>query len=108
MRTILRAKDVYGLDGNKPIPVGRSKFFEDYVENGKDKFVAGTDNVPRLPAVPLGERAIGFFSDKIEALQEALSKLRNDPSKKQRPTVASKPAVTSNKRKKAHGRAKAA
>jgi hypothetical protein len=92
MRIILRPKDVYGR-GN-PIPVGRTKFFEDFVEDENNKFVPGTnDTVPRLKAVPLGERAIGFLSDKIGELQEALSQLRNDPSTKQRPTLGRRKAA---------------
>ena len=82
MKSILRGDDIYGR-GNL-IPVGRSKFFEDYVEHDEsDPYVLGTDGkVLRLKAFPLGERAIGFLRDKVEELIEALSQLRNDPSRK--------------------------
>jgi hypothetical protein len=98
MRTILRPKDVYGR-GNKPIPVGRTKFFTDYVEHDEnDKCVPGTE-IPRLKPVPLGERAIGFFSDKIEELQEALSKLCAAPSAKMKLTKTALPARTTHNKK---------
>jgi hypothetical protein len=87
MRSISRANDVYGR-GNW-LPVGRSKFFEDFVEHAKSgPYVPGT-TIPRLKAVPLGQRAIGFFDDKIEELIEALGQLDNDPTTKQRPTLKS-------------------
>jgi hypothetical protein len=101
MRPILRAKDIYGR-GN-PIPVGHSKFYQDFVESDPaEPNIRGTD-IPRLKAVPLGERAKGFFSDEVAALLDALGKLRGAKI-----VWPKKPAVTSPKRKKAHDRAKAA
>jgi hypothetical protein len=72
---ILRPKQVYG-PGN-PIPVGPTKFYEDFVLHDEaDPFVPGT-NVRRARSVPLGERARGFFDDEILALVEALRQLRD-------------------------------
>jgi hypothetical protein len=83
MRSISRGNDVYGR-GNR-LPVGRSKFFEDFVEHAKGgPFVPGT-TIPRLKAIPLGVRAVGFFDDKIEELIEALGQLDNDPTTKLSP-----------------------
>ena len=86
MHSILRAKQVYGR-GN-PIPVGHSKFYKDFVEHDPaDPFVPNTNNtVRRLKAVPLGERAKGFFSDKIEELLEGLRRLSVLPRRAPGPT----------------------
>jgi len=51
--------------------VGLSKF-RDFVDYGNgDAVIAGTD-IRRLKPVPLGARAIGFLSDEVDSLVEAL------------------------------------
>jgi hypothetical protein len=64
------------------IGVGDTKFHEDFVDRGgddpEDRFVPGTDKqVKRLRPVPLGERAVGFFSDEIDRLIEQLREWRD-------------------------------
>ena len=57
---------------------GNTHFNQNFVlRDPDDPFVpgvVGTDGtpIPRLKPVPLGKRAIGFFSDEIDALQDAL------------------------------------
>ena len=71
MATILRPKQIYGTADGR-IPVGRTKFFEDYVyRDGGEKFIPGT-NVPRLRLANLGLRALGAFSDEVDAVVEGL------------------------------------
>jgi hypothetical protein len=77
MSAILRPKPAAAKLG-----VGVTKFDEDYVDQGgndpDDPFVPGTGNkVKRLRPVPLGKRAVGFFSDEVDKLIEALRKLRD-------------------------------
>jgi hypothetical protein len=80
MSSILRPKAVYG-PGN-PVPVGHSKFHDDFVlHDESNPYVPGT-TIPRLRSVPLGGRAIGFFDDEIAALVEALRAWRDDPTAK--------------------------
>jgi hypothetical protein len=101
MRSILRPKDVYGR-GN-PLPVGHSKFYCDYVlHDESDPYVPGT-TIPRVRSVPLGERAVGFFSDEIAALLDALGKLRGTKI-----VLPAKSTVTSPGREKAVPRSAAA
>jgi hypothetical protein len=71
MATMLRPKKIYGTADGK-IPVGRTKFFEDYVyrEDGP-KFIPGT-NVPRLRLAHLGPRSVAGFEDEVDALLEGL------------------------------------
>jgi hypothetical protein len=69
-KRILRPAQVHGP--NNKIPVGHTKFFEDMVyHEGGDEFVPGT-KIRRLRRVPLGERAIGFLEDEVDALIEGL------------------------------------
>jgi hypothetical protein len=73
---ILRPAQVHGPHGI--IPVGHTKFHEDFrYHPGGDKFIPGT-KIPRLRHVQLGERAIGFFEDETVAVAEALRRLRDD------------------------------
>lgn len=72
---LLRPKQVYGKDA--PLPVGRTKFGEDFV-----KKPGGPDNIPgttiaRLRPVRIGLRAIAFFADEVEAVVEALRQHRD-------------------------------
>jgi predicted DNA-binding transcriptional regulator AlpA len=61
--------------------VGKTMFDENYVDRGSNPVVPNTD-IPRLRPVQLGPRAIGFFSDEIDDLIEALRRLRDtSPSK---------------------------
>ena len=73
-------------DARKMLGVGSTVFHEDYVYNGADEFVPGT-NVPRLKPVMLGERrAVGYFTDEIDALIEGLRRWRdNNPPKPRSP-----------------------
>ncbi len=73
MRSILRAKHIHGA-GN-PLPVGHSKFYQDFVLHSEDDpYVPGT-SIPRLRPVPLGENAVGYYSDELAALIDALGEL---------------------------------
>jgi hypothetical protein len=59
--------------------VGKTHFDEAFVlHDPADPWVPNTNNtVPRLRAVPLGIRAIGFFSDEIDTVAKALRRLRD-------------------------------
>ena len=58
------------------VGVGKTLFANNYVlRDPTQPCVPGTD-IPRLQPIPLGEKAIGFLSDEIDALLDALSKLR--------------------------------
>jgi hypothetical protein len=56
--------------------VGNTHFYEAYVYRGDDEFIPGTD-VRRLRPVPLGERAVGYFVDEIQALAADLRRWRD-------------------------------
>ncbi|MDR6306242.1 putative ATP-dependent Lon-type protease [Nitrobacter vulgaris] len=67
---LLRRNTVYGPHGK--LPVGRTKFNDDYVyREGGAEFIPGT-SIPRLRPVRLGPRAIAFAEDEVEAVIEAL------------------------------------
>jgi hypothetical protein len=73
--TIMRLNEVHGR--GRPIPVGLTKFYEDFVyRDGEDEFIPGTA-VKRLRTVKLGLRAVGFFADEVFALVEALRAARD-------------------------------
>jgi hypothetical protein len=73
MSSILRPKDARARIG-----VGATKFGEDYVDKGADPFVPGTGKtVVRLRPVPLGKRAVGFFSDEIDELIQGMREFRD-------------------------------
>jgi hypothetical protein len=73
--SILRPADIFG-SGN-PLPVGHTKFWEDFVyKPGDSEFVPGT-NIKRLKLVRLGERAVGAFADEVYQLVEALRTWRD-------------------------------
>jgi hypothetical protein len=77
MAKLLRVKEIYGR--RKSIPVGQTKFLEDYVHNPRgpaEQFIPGTD-VPRLKLVKIGPRAVAAFDDEVEALIEALRTSRD-------------------------------
>jgi hypothetical protein len=74
--TLVRPNKVYG-DGGR-IPVGKSKFYKDFVEHDGEKTVSGTDNVPRLKPVELGPHTTAFFDDEIDALCEGLRRERDE------------------------------
>ena len=83
MAKIERSRAVYGRLG-----VGKTTFDENYVDrDGSNSTIPGTD-IPRLRPVQLGPRAIGFFSDEIDSLLEALRRMRDATPRK-----APKPAV---------------
>jgi len=74
---ICRPAQVYGA-GN-PLPVGRTKFWADYVLHSKDDpFIPGT-RVRRLKPIALGPRATGFAVDEIDAVIDGL---RAEPRRK--------------------------
>jgi len=74
-KRIIRVNQLYGRNG--VIPVGPTKFYEDFVHHpGGEENVPGT-NVPRLKLVSLGDRAKGAFEDESDALVEALRAHRN-------------------------------
>jgi hypothetical protein len=67
---LLRRSAVCGPQGK--LPIGRTKFNDDYVyHKGGPEFIRGTC-IPRLHPVRLGPRAIGFADDEVEAVIEAL------------------------------------
>ena len=70
-RTIERPKTAA-----KAFGVGKTLFSNNYVlRDPAQPHIPGT-SIPRLRPIPLGEKAIGFFSDEIAAVQDALGKLR--------------------------------
>jgi hypothetical protein len=57
--------------------VGKSNFHENFVlQKGGPAHLPGT-NIPRLRPIVLGPRARGFIDDEVDALIEALRRLRN-------------------------------
>jgi hypothetical protein len=69
-KRMLRPKSIYGRGGR--IPVGHSKFFEDFVlRPGGPKTIPGT-NVPRLQMYALGPRAVAAFENDVDAVLEGL------------------------------------
>jgi hypothetical protein len=73
---LLRPSAVYGPNGL--LPVGRTKFYVDYIlREGGPKFITGTQ-VPRLHIVPLGPRAVAFDHDEVE---DRLERLKRDRSR---------------------------
>jgi hypothetical protein len=71
----------------RKIGIGKTYFTTDFVlKHDNDRFVPGTDNtVRRVRPVRLGERAVGFFSDELDSLAEALRQWRDS-----KPTVPRK------------------
>jgi hypothetical protein len=68
-RKILRPKATYEKCG-----CGKTKFDEDYRHHSDDDpFVPGT-NIPRVKAVFLGPRNVGFIEHELDALIDALVK----------------------------------
>jgi hypothetical protein len=73
---ISRASELYNHKGKKGrLGIGKTKFNEDYVHHpdrpDERECVPGTD-VLRLKPVPLGEKAIGFLDDEVDALVEGI------------------------------------
>jgi predicted DNA-binding transcriptional regulator AlpA len=59
------------------IGVKKTKFLDDFVlHSDSDPFIPGTD-IPRLRKVQLGERAVGFFDDEVDAVIEAFRDFRD-------------------------------
>lgn len=95
---LLRRNTVYGPQGK--LPVGRTKFNDDYVyHEGGAEFISGT-SIPRLHPVRLGPRAIAFAEDEVEAVIEAL---RRESMTRE----MAKPSSLSGMRRKVRGRARA-
>jgi hypothetical protein len=77
MAKLLRVNRIYG-PGN-PIPVGRTRFREDFVhdENGDEvQYIPGT-NVPKLRLARLGPRTVAGFDDEVAELVEAVRRERD-------------------------------
>jgi predicted DNA-binding transcriptional regulator AlpA len=71
-RKILRPKETW-----EKLGCGHSKFEEHYrFRSAADPFVPNT-NIPRVKAVPLGERNVGFLEHELDALIDALAELRD-------------------------------
>jgi predicted DNA-binding transcriptional regulator AlpA len=83
-RRILRPKPTWAKLG-----CGKTKFETDYrFHSDDDPFVPGT-KIPRLKALALGERNVGFLEHEADALIDALAELRDaPPSQIQRTPVA--------------------
>jgi hypothetical protein len=85
---ISRASELYKHKGRKGrLGVGKTKFFEDFVfdpDRPDDQLIPGTD-VPRLKPVALGEKAVGFLDDEVEAVIEGFRRERD-----RRPRTASR------------------
>jgi hypothetical protein len=72
MRKFVRLKNLFGAGG--AIPVGRSKFGQDYVlRDEADPFIPGTAGVRRLRLVQLGPRSFAAEEGDIAALLDALA-----------------------------------
>jgi hypothetical protein len=75
MTKMIRVNQIYGC-GN-PIPVGRTKFYEDIVyRDGGSEFIPGTA-IPRLRLTNLSERVRVGFADEVHAIAEALRARRD-------------------------------
>jgi predicted DNA-binding transcriptional regulator AlpA len=89
MTTGIERKDA----AQQRLGVKRSFFWANYVHHSEDDpYLPGT-TIPRLKPVQLGLRAIGFFTDEIDALLEALRALRDSGQAPPRtlPRTASRP-----------------
>jgi hypothetical protein len=91
----------------KRLGVGKTFLYDNFVDHDPaDPFVPHTNNtVRRLKPVPLGLRAIGFFSDEVDALLDALGKFR-EIAPPRKPAVPDR--TTDNKKKKTTARKRAA
>jgi hypothetical protein len=68
-----RKKILRPNDALERLACGRTKFDEDYRHHSNDDpYVPGTDDVPRLKAIPLSERNIGYLESEVDALVDAL------------------------------------
>jgi hypothetical protein len=89
MAKLLRVNKIYG-PGN-PIPVGKTKFFTDYVhtETGPPvQLIPGT-GVPKLRLARIGPRTVAGFDDEVAELVEALRRER-DRGPKDAPAASSR------------------
>jgi hypothetical protein len=72
---LIRVGQIYGR-GN-PIPVGKTKFYDDIVyREGGDEFIPGTD-IPRLRLTSLSEGVRVGFEDEVHAIAEAFRARRD-------------------------------
>jgi predicted DNA-binding transcriptional regulator AlpA len=67
--------------------IGNSIFYDKYIYRGSDEFIPGTD-VPRLKPVALGDRAVGYFVDEVEAVIAGLRRWRDANPHKQRVAIS--------------------
>jgi hypothetical protein len=76
MGRLIRLRDAYGRGG--VVPVGRTKFFDDFVLNSEaDPFVPNSE-IPRLKLIPLGERAMALDLDEVNSFVDQLKQLRQE------------------------------
>jgi predicted DNA-binding transcriptional regulator AlpA len=65
--------------------IGKSQFYDRYVyREGGPKFVACTESVPRLRAVPITARILGFIDAEVDAVIEAMADERDSGKFKRR------------------------
>jgi hypothetical protein len=76
MTTIYRARDLFGPNGK--LGVSRTVFCTQMIERPGKVFIPGT-TIRRLKPVRLGDRAVGYPSDEVEALIAALKAERDQP-----------------------------
>ena len=91
-RKILHPKETW-----KKLGCGHSKFEEHYrFHSAADPFVPNT-RIPRVKAVPLGERNIGFLEHELDELINALAKLRDAKNVKAARTSLERETPAANK-----------
>jgi hypothetical protein len=71
-RKIIREPDTFGRLGCK-----RTKFREDYRLNDPNNPYVPNTKIPRLRPLSLGPRNVGFLEHELDALIDALAKLRD-------------------------------
>jgi predicted DNA-binding transcriptional regulator AlpA len=74
--------------------IGNSIFYENYIYRGSDELIPGTD-VPQLKPVALGDRAVGYFVDEVEAVIAGLRRWRDAHSCKPRIAIVARAEGTS-------------
>jgi hypothetical protein len=72
---MIRVSQVFGRDN--PIPVGRTKFYEDIVHReGGDQYIPGT-KIPRLRLTRISDRVVVAFEDEVSAIADAFRARRD-------------------------------
>ena len=57
--------------------IGISKFYEQFMDHGDGRDVIPGTDIPRLRPLRMGPKSIGFITDEIDALIEALRRHRD-------------------------------